>query len=103
MDYKEVLKEKRLRETANHPVTISDNVCPVELSREYTNYAIQTLVELLSSDKENVRLAAANALLDRAHGKPGQSVTVYQGSREMKAAWDYVDGKVERLDGEKHK
>ena len=39
--------------------------------------AIMTLIKLMDNEAEqsSVRLAAANAILDRAHGKPSQHVT----------------------------
>lgn len=44
-----------------------------ELAREYTEQAIQALVDALNDDK--TRVAAATALLDRAWGKPAQAIT----------------------------
>ncbi|MGB9880386.1 MAG: DUF5681 domain-containing protein [Anaerolineae bacterium] len=46
-----------------------------ELARSYTEEAIRTLAELMRTAKnERVRCAAAEALLDRAWGKPTQLV-----------------------------
>jgi len=46
-----------------------------ELSRQYTEEAIQTLVTLMQSAKvERTRLAAASELLDRGYGRPPQAV-----------------------------
>ena len=48
-----------------------------ELAREWTETAINALVEVCKKGKdEKARVAAANALLDRAWGKPAQSVEV---------------------------
>lgn len=44
------------------------------LAREYGAEAITKLVELLRGDDLRVAKAAADSLLDRAYGKPGQSV-----------------------------
>ncbi len=46
-----------------------------DLSRQYTEEAIQTLVTLMQSAKlERTRLAAASELLDRGYGRPPQAV-----------------------------
>lgn len=42
-----------------------------EAAREYTEQALQTLVQIaLSGESEAVRVSAANAILDRGYGKP---------------------------------
>lgn len=43
-----------------------------ELARQHTPAAIRALVDALTKPGE--RVAAANALLDRGYGKPGQTV-----------------------------
>ena len=47
-----------------------------ELAREYTEDALKTLVQIMTGKKESAaaRVAAANAILDRGHGKPAQSM-----------------------------
>lgn len=47
-----------------------------DLAREYTPEAIQTLATIMKDEKatRTTRIAAANALLDRAWGRPPQSV-----------------------------
>lgn len=52
------------------------------LAREHTSRAIQALADVLDSDFSEPRevIAAANALLDRAHGKPSQAVIMVPGS-----------------------
>lgn len=46
-----------------------------EMAARYSGLAIETLVNIAQRSKnEGNRLNAANALLDRAHGKPSQSV-----------------------------
>lgn len=49
-----------------------------DLAREHTPTAIQTLATIMNDEKatRSTRIAAANALLDRAWGKPPQSVGV---------------------------
>lgn len=48
-----------------------------EIAAAKTPEAIQTLYELMMGSKNDaVRLAAANSLLDRAHGRPRQSVAI---------------------------
>ena len=46
-----------------------------EAASQYTQLALNTLVEVATEgDSAAARVAAANAILDRAHGKPKQSV-----------------------------
>ena len=46
-----------------------------ELAAQYTEDSIYTLVTLLDhAESEQVRLAAATALLDRGHGRPRQEI-----------------------------
>jgi hypothetical protein len=49
----------------------------LELTRTYTNAAVATLAEIMQDRSEpgTTRIAAANALLDRAWGKPLQTVS----------------------------
>jgi hypothetical protein len=58
----------RSRATAAHKATLSD------LAREHTTTALQVLVDVAKKgESESARVAAANAILDRAYGKPRQS------------------------------
>lgn len=43
------------------------------LAREHSVAAIQRIVALAASEDERIALAAAQALLDRAYGKPAQA------------------------------
>lgn len=44
-----------------------------EAAREYTEQALQTLVQIaLGGESEAARVSAANAILDRGYGKPSQ-------------------------------
>lgn len=45
-----------------------------ELAREHTEAAVQTLVDALKASNERTRVAAAEALLDRAYGRPAQAI-----------------------------
>jgi len=45
-----------------------------ELAEDHSDKAMQTLIKLMGSDKDQVALAAAQAVLDRAIGKPKQTV-----------------------------
>ena len=50
-----------------------------EIAGQYTEQAVQTLVSILAGGEgipPAAQVAAAKELLDRAHGKPGQSVDV---------------------------
>jgi hypothetical protein len=47
----------------------------IQAAREHTVAAINRLVALMQQDDDrNVALAAANALLDRGHGRPPQAI-----------------------------
>ena len=46
-----------------------------DLAREYTEQALQVLVEIATEgESEAARVAAANAILDRGKGKPTQPI-----------------------------
>lgn len=48
-----------------------------EAAQEYTERALAVLVEVMTTgDSAAARVAAANSVLDRGHGKPTQSVDV---------------------------
>lgn len=67
----------------------------VAMAQEAGPQVIEALLEIaVSGMSESARVAACNAILDRGHGKPGQSVTLYQGVQERKAAWEYVDAEM---------
>ena len=53
-----------------------------ELARKYTVEAIETLVEIMRDAQctPAVRVAAANALLDRGHGRPPQAIETSNGT-----------------------
>ena len=59
------------------------------LAEVYSHAAIQTLAAVMHNDQADVRarIAAANALLDRAHGRPAQAITGADGGAfEMQVA-----------------
>lgn len=45
-----------------------------ELARQYTDDALNALVEVLGSDSDAARVAAARELLDRGYGKASQII-----------------------------
>jgi len=48
-----------------------------EAAQQYTDQALAVLVEVMTTgDSAAARVAAANSVLDRAHGKPGQTVDI---------------------------
>ncbi len=47
-----------------------------ELAREHTREAVETLVELMRSSNDRVRVTASIALLDRGWGKAAQEVRI---------------------------
>lgn len=58
------------RATKEHKITLSD------LARKHTEVALSTLVSILRKPEatDSARVAAATAILDRAYGKPPQSL-----------------------------
>lgn len=69
-----------------------------ELARAHTVEAITTLVEMMrGASSERVRVAAADSLLDRAHGRPAQAVTGEDGG-PIKAILQVVTG-IDRAPG----
>ena len=66
-----------LREGAGRPSGSTNKSCPEqsqrlsELAKTYTEEALQTLVDVARNGRTDAaRVSAANALLDRAYGKP---------------------------------
>ena len=51
-----------------------------EAARKHTKASLDTLVAALGAASEAVRVSAANALLDRAWGKPEQAITGADGA-----------------------
>lgn len=52
-----------------------------ELARSYTADAIYVLYKIaMNGESEAARVSAANAILDRGHGKPSQSLTGEDGT-----------------------
>jgi len=48
-----------------------------EAAQEYSAQALQVLVQVATAgESEAARVSAANAILDRAHGKPGQTLDI---------------------------
>ena len=48
-----------------------------ELAREYTNEALNTLVDVMqSSQSDSARIAAATAILDRGYGRPAKTTSL---------------------------
>jgi hypothetical protein len=45
-----------------------------ELAQQHGMEALETLVQVMRTGKPGERLIAANAILDRAYGKPSQSI-----------------------------
>src|SRR5918993_4944148 len=54
-----------------------------EIARAATPRAIQRQIELMESKDENVALKATNAVLDRAFGKPAQTLNTDLGRRDL--------------------
>lgn len=56
------------------PVGTSEDRKVKLLARLNTEKAVNTIIALLDAEEPAVRLAAANAILDRGYGKPKQSI-----------------------------
>src|SRR5215203_2602220 len=54
-----------------------------EIARAATPRAIQRQIELMESKDENVALKATNSILDRAFGKPAQTINTDRGRRDL--------------------
>jgi hypothetical protein len=76
----EDVKAKRRAEIAKEAQNIQD------LAREFSEQALQAIAEIMNSENEtgNTKLAAAMALLDRAHGKPVASIVNTNLNAEVK-------------------
>lgn len=73
----EIKRRGGRREGAGRPAGVPNKLTrPVkELAAQYTEDSIYTLVKLRDhAESEQVRLQAANSLLDRGHGKPRQEI-----------------------------
>lgn len=67
-----------------------------EAAQVYSEQALQVLVNVATTgESEAARVAAANAILDRAHGKPKQSVDV---DANIEAALSVVERRIVRPD-----
>lgn len=57
------------------------------LAREHTETAIGVLAEVMKDPfaENRERIAAANAILDRGHGKPNQAIIAVPGNRAIAA------------------
>lgn len=53
-----------------------DAAVAVELAKQHSAKAVRKLIALMDCDSPKVALAACNAILDRAYGRPSQSVAV---------------------------
>lgn len=65
-----------------------------EAAQEYSERALMVLVQVATAgESEAARVAAANAILDRAHGKPKQAVDV---AADVSAAFTVVERRIVR-------
>jgi len=67
-----------------------------QLAEENSEKALRKLIKLMDSDKDQVALAAAQAVLDRAMGKPKQSMDV---NANRKNAADYNESELLAIAG----
>lgn len=59
---------------SKHRATIEQKATLSDLARQHTTVALQALVTVATkSESDSAKVAAANAILDRAYGKPTQS------------------------------
>lgn len=67
-----------------------------EAAQEYSAQALQVLVDVATnSESDAAKVAAANAILDRAHGKPRQAVDV---DASVEAALSVVERRIVKAD-----
>jgi lipopolysaccharide biosynthesis regulator YciM len=67
-----------------------------QLAEDNSEKALKKLIKLIDSDKDQVALAAAQAVLDRAMGKPKQSMDV---NANRKNAADYDESELYAIAG----
>lgn len=92
-------EEVLARARAGQSVVLPETSDMVAIAQAATPHAMAALLDIaMNGASDSARVAAAVALLDRAHGKPGQSVTVYQGAKEMRAAWSVVEAELVKAD-----
>jgi hypothetical protein len=58
-----------------------------DLARQHTEKAVDTLAEVMADPfaENRERIAAANSLLDRGHGKPNQAIIAIPANRAVAA------------------
>ena len=67
-----------------------------QLAEDASEAALKKLIKLIDSDKDQVALAAAQAVLDRSMGKPKQAVDV---TSNRKNAADYDESELYAIAG----
>lgn len=67
-----------------------------QLAEDNSEKALRKLIKLIDSDKDQIALAAAQAVLDRSMGKPKQAVDV---SSNRKNAADYDESELYAIAG----
>lgn len=67
------------------------------MAGKHTAKAIKRLAGLIDSDDEKVAVAASNAILDRAVGKPAQAITGAGGEPLLGTVLDLIDGRTRGL------
>ncbi|VWX52969.1 hypothetical protein [Novosphingobium sp. 9U] len=67
-------------------IVLDDGRTLVQVAREHTLSAVETLVTLLDAESEAVRATAATALLDRGWGRPRQDLGIELKSDEAAAS-----------------
>ena len=73
-----------------------------ELARKYTKDAIKTLVSIMRdpNEKSTARVRAAEAILDRGHGRPQQQVDMNVSTDLVSLLVGLADGKAPRADSD---
>lgn len=63
-------------------------------ARAYTDKALKTLAKIMESEKANdaARVSAANAILDRAYGKPPQAIVGSDDEPAIKTVITWLSG-----------
>jgi hypothetical protein len=95
LPHRRALVAQREGRRGGEGVSVPNTGDMVGMAQSATPMVMQALLEVaMSGASESARVSACKEILDRGHGKPGQSVTIYDGAREMRGAWDAVDAEV---------
>lgn len=92
LPHRRALRAQRSPPQAKPVLALDSTSGMVQTAQMATEQVLNSLLQIaVSGMSESARVAACKEILDRAHGKPSQSVVVYEGAKNRRAAWDAVD------------